>query len=151
MNKLTLADFIAHKISLYDGDRLTDMDLTFSAIKGRPKAAKFQPRTALVRHEFLELLFRLALKRYYESIPLAIHTRVAKEAATEPAAVESLLEQNLAPNCAQFNCQEFREKRYWNEGCDNILKSHFGLFESLYDSNSGLRRLPGEKAYPEQI
>lgn len=66
VNKLTLSDFIAHKICLYDGDHLTEMDITFSTVKGRPKVAKFQPRTALVRFEFMELLFRLALKRYYE-------------------------------------------------------------------------------------
>ncbi len=69
INKLTLTDFIAHKIFLYDGDKLTDMDLTFSTVKGRPKVAKFQPRTALVRFEFVELLFRLALKRYLECTP----------------------------------------------------------------------------------
>lgn len=68
VNKITLSDFIAHKIFLYDGDHLTEMDITFSTVKGRPKAAKFQPRTALVRFEFMELLFRLALKRYFESI-----------------------------------------------------------------------------------
>ena len=68
INKLILSDFIAHKINLYDGDNLTEMDITFSTIKGKPKVAKFQPRTALVRFEFMELLFRLALKRYYESI-----------------------------------------------------------------------------------
>jgi len=70
VNKITLSDFIAHKIFLYDGDSLTEMDITFSASKGRPKAAKFQPKTALVRFEFMELLFRLALKRYFESILL---------------------------------------------------------------------------------
>jgi len=68
INKLTLTDFIAHKIFLFDGDKLTDMDLTFSSVKGRPKVAKFQPRTALIRFEFLEMMFRLALKKYYDSI-----------------------------------------------------------------------------------
>ena len=71
INKLTLTDFIAHKIYLYDGDKLTDMDLTFSLVKGRPKTAKFQPRTALVRFEFMELLFRLAIKRYLDGIILS--------------------------------------------------------------------------------
>ena len=67
INKLTLSDFIAHKIYLYDGDKLTDMDLTFSIVKGKPKTAKYQPRTGLIRFEFLELLFRLALKRDFDS------------------------------------------------------------------------------------
>lgn len=67
INKLTLTDFIAHKICLFDGDKLNDMDLAFMTIKGKPKIAKFQPKTALVRFEFMELLWRLALKKYYES------------------------------------------------------------------------------------
>lgn len=67
INKLTLSDFIAHKISLYEGDKLTEMDITFMTIKGKPKTGKFQPKTALVRYEFIELLWRLALKRYYDS------------------------------------------------------------------------------------
>lgn len=36
-------------------------------IKGKPKSGKNQPKTALVRFEFVEMLFRLALKRFYES------------------------------------------------------------------------------------
>ena len=68
INKLIFSDFIAHKIFLYDGDKLAEMDITFSGIKGRPKFSKFQPRTALIRCEFMEIILRLALKRYYDSI-----------------------------------------------------------------------------------
>lgn len=64
---------------------------------------------------------------------------------SEADAVEKLFQQNIVPNCSQFNCQEFRNTRYWNEECDNILKSHITLFDSVYDSYSGARRLPGEK------
>ena len=145
INKLILSDFIAHKIFLYDGDHLMDMDLTFSGVKGRPKIAKFQPKTALVRFEFLELFFRLAIKRYFDSI-IYINC-IAKEVDTEEAAVERFFTINIAPNCSQFNCQQFRNNRYWNEECDNILKSHISLFDSLYDLYSGMRRLPGEKKY----
>jgi len=76
---------------------------------------------------------------------------IGKEVESEPRAVEKLFQQHIIPNCAQFNCQEFRDNRYWNEECDNILKSHISLFDSLYDSNSGARRLPGEKKYPAPI
>lgn len=57
------------------------------------------------------------------------------------------MDKNIIPNCGQFNCQIFRDSRYWNEECDNILKSHLVLFDSLYDANSGSRKLPGEKKY----
>ena len=66
VNRLTLTDFVAHKIVLYEGDKLNDMDLAFMTIKGRVKIAKFQPKTALIRFEFVEIMWRLALKRYFE-------------------------------------------------------------------------------------
>ncbi|MDR3547217.1 MAG: hypothetical protein P4M11_02885 [Candidatus Pacebacteria bacterium] len=67
INKLTLSDLVAHKIFLLDGDKLTDMELAFMTIKGRQKVGKFQPKTALIRFEFLEMLFRIALKRFFDS------------------------------------------------------------------------------------
>ena len=121
------------------------MDLTFSTVKGRQKTTKFQPRTALVRFEFMELFLRLAIRRYFDSIFQTLC--LAKEINSEYEALEKFFEQNMIPNCSQFNSQEFRDKRYWNEECDNILKSHIALFDHLYEANSGLRRLPGEKRY----
>ena len=68
VNKLTLSDLMAHKIFLYDGDKLSDMDIVFMTIKGRPKIGKNQPKTALVRCEFIETLLRLSLKKYLDCI-----------------------------------------------------------------------------------
>ena len=61
--------------------------------------------------------------------------------------MQKLIDAHMIPYCSQFNCQEFRVKRYWNEECDNIYKSHYTLFESLYQSRSGSHRMPGEKKY----
>jgi len=68
INRITLTDFIAHKIMLYDGDKLKDMDLAVMAIKGKKPISKFQSKLALCRFEFLELLFRLALRKYLDCI-----------------------------------------------------------------------------------
>lgn len=73
---LTLTDFIAHKIFLLDGDKLNDMDISFRTIKGRPKNCKNQPRTALVRYEFIELLWRVAIKKFYESNKILFLMRI---------------------------------------------------------------------------
>ena len=59
--------------------------------------------------------------------------------------------QNIIPNCGQFNCQSFRDNRYWNEECDNILKSHIALFDSLYETNVGTRHVPTEKLFVYSI
>jgi hypothetical protein len=64
---LTLTDFLAHKINLLEADRLYEMDLLFVALKKKRKKFKYLPKTALVRYEFVELLWRLALRRYCES------------------------------------------------------------------------------------
>ncbi len=37
-------------------------------IKGKPKVAKNQPKTGLIRFEFVEMLWRLGLKKYFDSI-----------------------------------------------------------------------------------
>ena len=59
---------IAHKIFLYEGDKLADMDIVFMTIKGKPKVGKNQPKTAIIRFEFLEMLFRLAIKKFFDSM-----------------------------------------------------------------------------------
>jgi hypothetical protein len=58
-----------------------------------------------------------------------------------------LVEKHLMPNCSQFNCQVFRDTRYWNEECDNIYKAHYPLLENVYNTRSGSHRLPGERKY----
>ena len=68
INKLTLTDLLVHKISLIEGDRLPDMDITYMTIKGKPKISRHQPKTALIRFEFTEILWRLALKRFLDSM-----------------------------------------------------------------------------------
>ncbi len=56
-----------HKVFLMEGDKLSDLDITFMTIKGKPKLGRFQPKTALVRFEFTEIVWRLALKEYFDS------------------------------------------------------------------------------------
>jgi len=106
-------------------------------IKGRKKQGANQPKTALIRFEFVEVLFRLALKKYFDT----------KEAPSEYDAVEKLLTVNIIPNCMQYNNQPFRDHRYWNEECDNFLKAFYPLFENLYVTHSGKNKLPGEKNF----
>lgn len=106
-------------------------------IKGKPKIAKNHPKTGLIRFEFIELMWRLALKRFYET----------KEADSESSAVELLLKKHIFPNCSQFNSQSFRDSRYWNEDCDYLYKSHYSLFDHIYTIKGGSHRLPGEKMF----
>ncbi|MDR3547216.1 MAG: hypothetical protein P4M11_02880 [Candidatus Pacebacteria bacterium] len=61
--------------------------------------------------------------------------------------MQRLIDVHISPNCSQFNCHVFREKRYWNEECDNIYKAHYQLFENVYQARSGSHKLPGEKTY----
>lgn len=70
---MTLNDFIAHKIFLFDGDKLAEMDIVFMSIKGKQKIGKFQPKTGIIRFEFMELLLRLALKKYCECMLILIN------------------------------------------------------------------------------
>jgi len=69
------------------------------------------------------------------------------DANTEVEAVKMMLDNHILPNCSQFNCQVFRNTRYWDEECDNIIKSHYDIIENLYETRSGRRKLPGDKVF----
>ena len=73
---------------------------------------------------------------------------LAKEASSKAEAIKMMHDHNLTPyyNDA-LDCQKWRDKRYWNEEIDNLLKSHFPLFQYMF-KNYGCGYLkPGEKPF----
>jgi hypothetical protein len=70
---LMFNDLAYYKLKIVDGEKLTltSADLMFKAIKGKKLTGKMNSKLILVRFEFLEALFRLAVARYYDSINLS--------------------------------------------------------------------------------
>jgi hypothetical protein len=133
---LTYNDFVLYKLNIVDGTdiKLNASDLLFRTINGRPKLGN-NPALSLVRFEFMEVLLRLAILRYYDT--QKVQTRVE--------AVKKLFDAHMLKMQNQPNSQLWREERYWNEECDNIYKANWSLVEHLYINMGGHARKPSEK------
>jgi hypothetical protein len=66
---LMFNDLAYYRLKIVDGEKLTltSADLMFKAIKGKKLVGKMNSKLILVRFEFLEALFRLAVARYFDS------------------------------------------------------------------------------------
>ena len=84
----------------------------------------------------MEILLRIALRRYYES----------GDAGTEAEACQMLIEQNLNPAMEKMlSAHAWRKKFCWCEPVDNILKAFLPVFQHLYDNFGGTMMKPGHK------
>ena len=119
VNKTVLTDLLVHKMDVYTPENLVDLELIVTTIKGRTKLGKNQPKTALVRFEFIELFLRIA------------HNKSDKP--SEP--LKEILEIKL-PAIAPIDPQEFRQSQYWNMECDNFMRAFYGLFTHLFEFKS---------------
>lgn len=46
-----------------------------------------------------------------------------------------------------LDTQKWRDERYWNEECDNLLKSHYPLFDYIFKHYGCGYLKPGEKPF----
>mmetsp|Transcript_4556 Transcript_4556/g.3830 ORF Transcript_4556/g.3830 Transcript_4556/m.3830 type:complete len:190 (+) Transcript_4556:590-1159(+) len=101
----------------------------------RAKPTTLNPGVALVRFQFLEILARLALKRYED-------TGIAK---SKGEAIKQMHERNLYPFFCIEDPQSFRDEKYWVEEVDNVFKSHIAIFEYLFKNYGGTHMKPGDQ------
>ena len=132
----TYTDFVK-QIDLVNGKdiRFAESDTQFLTMNKRSKNSYLNPGVALIRFQFLEILTRLALKRYDE-------TNIS---STKAEAIKMMYEKNLLQYYSKDDPQKFRDTRYWNEEVDNIFKSHLQLFEYLYKTYGGTHMKPGDQ------
>ena len=134
-------EFVCYKINLVDGVeiKLTASDLLFKAINGRPSIAGASNGNtlSLVRHEFMEVLLKLSLQRYYDT----------GSVATRADAVRKLYDAHLNKFAGNLDSQRWRDERYWNEECDNILQANWDFLYHIYTVRGGSKKKPGEKMY----
>ena len=108
-------------------------DTEFISMNKRSKATPLNPGNAIIRWQFLEILMRLAFRRYEDSKYFHITYFIAKEASSKPEAIRMLYENNLKPYYfEQLDTQKWRSERYWNEKVDNLLKAHYPLFNYIF-------------------
>lgn len=128
------------QINLVDGKviKFAENDLLFYQMNKTGGEATFlNPGVALIRYQFLEILLRLAIKRYLD-------TNTAKSIAES---VRMLYAYNLKPTYGHFASQAFRDMKFWNEEIDNFFKVHLDIIDHLYMTYGGKKMLPGEEFF----
>jgi hypothetical protein len=90
----------------------------------------------LVRCEFLEIVIRIAIAKFFEK----------KICKTEAEALDKLFTDHISKKY-NYNkmCQAtYRRTQYWNEKVDNILKAFKPVFWHLFMTYGGTTKRPGE-------
>ena len=85
-------EFVKEKIKIVDGFKvnMADADRLFITVNAN-KRGPLIPANSLVRFQFMEILIRLAIKRYYES----------GDVPSEAEAVRQLITNNIQPEFEQ--------------------------------------------------
>ncbi|KAL4496017.1 hypothetical protein ABPG72_015439 [Tetrahymena utriculariae] len=95
------------------------------------------PDKQIVRHQFLEAIARLALDKYFKNNIASTSQDSVKLFLEDPALTEKFLEVG--------DPQEWRDTRYWNEQCDNVLKQYLGFIKILWENIADSKKV--EKRY----
>eukprot|EP00347_Sterkiella_histriomuscorum_P020671 403336916 len=132
-------EFLKEELNLIDGDQLnqSDADRYFITVNSN-KRGPLIPANALVRFQFVEILLRLAIKKFFES----------QLAQTESQAFQLLIDNHIIPATSHIiKSQEWRKTILWNEQVDNILKAYLPVFQHVYNNYGGTHRKPGQKMF----
>lgn len=106
------------------------------SFKGNPR----NPDRGLVRHQFMEVIVRLAEEKFVKS----------KVCESYFEAVKKIIEEHFIEKFKRsFHfINTWREKYYWIEECDIVLKYYKDiLLIPLYDAHSGKKTKPGKKKF----
>ena len=116
----------------------SDFGVNWSTVLGQiTKNQPYNPGNALVRHEFMEMLVRIAHDKYIRN----------KISPSLTEAMKMLMQEHLAPKFAKYKVNHWRENEYFCEIIDVTLKAHKALLESLYNKYSGRKVPPGQKSF----
>jgi hypothetical protein len=157
-------EFITKHIHVIDSPYFTlaDSDTLFIYVNGKEQSST-NSVLSLVRYEFLEIIFRIALKRFYKSKILLILSFpnfifvffyleikclfLGKQADSPQESVKKFLNEYFMNMCSDYDNQIFRDLYYWNEKCDNVLKAYLPLLNKIFNMYGGTHRKPSEKMY----
>ena len=98
--------------------------------------SKTNPEKALIRFQFMEVLARIAERKYIESGVTKSHFEACKR----------LFGDHVEKVICRFDAHLWRD-RYWNEPCDQIYKAYVPLLQHLYKKYSGAKTQPGKPKF----
>ena len=114
--------------------KLSDIDLDFVSTKAPSKIKyEFLPERQLGRFQFLEILTRIGITKYYK-------TGVVKSIYES---IEKCFEEHFKPFLSKFDSRSWRNNELWTEDWDNIFKRYHSTITKLYTKYSGKYALPG--------
>lgn len=119
--------------------RMADLDRLFiTTYTKTDKVRNYRsPDHAIVRHQFSEILVRIAQEKYISD---------KKTVASDKDAFKILLDDNLTSYIKDFDTDKWRHERYWVEEVDIVLKSYAPIIRNLYKKYSSAK-IPGERPY----
>ncbi|CAI2364059.1 unnamed protein product [Moneuplotes crassus] len=134
---LTISGCIDHNLL-----KLSDISIDFIAtnVGQRPEDPKFKhlnPERSLVREEFLQIFIRLANSKYLK----------AKKLLTYNDAIRQLFNDGLLSYMRNFDSNDFRINKLYNESCDMVFKYYIKSMKRLYFTYSGKHTKPGETRF----
>ncbi|KAL4468590.1 hypothetical protein ABPG74_005093 [Tetrahymena malaccensis] len=120
---------LANKMKLTDGKqfKIADVDHNFiSAISNTVKERNYlNPEKSIIRFQFLELVIRIICDKYMrngncKSVQKAIQKFFNKKS------IQQVFEEVEDP-------QKWRDERFWNEGCECVLKNHIDTIKEIWN------------------
>ncbi|CAG9324752.1 unnamed protein product [Blepharisma stoltei] len=116
----------------------SDMGVNWnSAIVPKEKGQIYNPGSALVRYEFMEILVRIANDRFLRN---KICTNIADS-------VQKIFKDNFLRNMTQMDTNIWRDQKYLCEEVDLVLKAHKPILDAIYKKYSGKKTLPGQRVF----
>lgn len=106
--------------------KLSDIDFEFIVTKSGNQKSEMNPERWLIRYQFMEILVRIALHKYYKS----------KLVDTQFEAIHQLMETHLLPHFMKFDCHKWRLENLWNVECDEIFVKYSNILKNLFNKYS---------------
>ncbi|CAI2371034.1 unnamed protein product [Moneuplotes crassus] len=122
----------------YKSLKLSDIDLEFISTKAGGKTKhEFIPERQLVRFQFMEVLVRISIIKYFKSGLLK----------TMEEAIKTCFQEHFLTYLNSFDSRTWRLTKLWTEDCDKTYKRYHSVIAKLYNKYSGKYALPGDPHY----
>jgi NLR family CARD domain-containing protein 3 len=117
--------------------RLADIDFHLKGALYQEVRNPRSPPNSLVRFQFMEILFRIALDKYFK-------TGIC---SSPSEAIGYLLDTNIVPNLGHVSANKWREARYLLASVEKVLKANMIMLKQLYSQFSIRKVKPGQKNF----
>eukprot|EP00347_Sterkiella_histriomuscorum_P007316 403349416 len=118
--------------------KLADIDVECIAVNAFSKVdSAFNPDRQLVRYELMEVIVRIAIHKYYKS----------KQVASQTEAIEKMFNEGLQSFINKFDCDIWRQTRFWNRDCNDVLLYNKMILDELFNKYTGRYVLPGQQKF----